>query len=192
VDERVLHTRGLLWTLTTVAHVVPFLGVAVLLLVLEPLAVPVSLVALAQAWIIPELYAQRGSNVVRPRARADGAAERRALGLLGDLVEHDARELLARTGVLLERGGLGTWVVGETGAVLVRRRRVFCFCVRTAEADLPWADRIAQLMLALRSDEAGFATVANLAFSGAPWRLRRRLPAGVRPALDAARRAAGA
>jgi hypothetical protein len=193
----------LLWTLTTVAHVVPFVGVAVLLVVLEPLAAPVSLVALTQAWIIPELYAQRGSNVVRPRSRPDGAPERRALGLLGDLVEQDARELLARTGVVLEQGRLGTWLVGEAGAVLVRptggtaghlaRSRVFCFCVRTAENDLPWADRIAHLLLALRSDEAGFATVANLAFSGARWRLRRRLPFRVRPALDAAARvAAGA
>ncbi len=76
--------------MTTVAHVVPFVGVAVLLVVLEPLAVPVSLVALAQAWIIPELYAQRGSNVVRSRSRGGGAPERRALGLLGDLVEDDA------------------------------------------------------------------------------------------------------
>lgn len=190
-----LRSRGLLWTSTTVAHVVPFVGVAVLLVVLEPLAVPVSLVALAQAWIIPELYAQRGSNVVRPRSRGDGAPERRALGLLGDLVKDDARELLARTGVVLERGRLGTWLVGEAGAVLVRSGggRVFCFCVRTAEDDLPWADRIAHLLLALRSDEAGFATVANLAFSGARWRLRRRLPSRVRPALDAAARvAAGA
>jgi hypothetical protein len=36
-------------------------------------------------------------------------------------------------------------------------------------------------------DEAGFATVANLAFAGAPWRVRRRLPPTMRPALDAAR-----
>jgi hypothetical protein len=188
----VLRSRGLLWTLTTVAHVIPFVGVAVLMVVLEPLAVPVSLAALAQAWILPELYAQRGSNVVRPRSRTDGAPERRALGLLGDLVEDDARQLLARTGVVLERGRFGTWLVGEAGAVLVRSGsgRVFCFCVRTAEDDLPWADRIAHLLLALRSDESGFATVANLAFSGARWRLRRRLPSRVRPALDAAARAA--
>lgn len=44
-------------------------------------------------------------------------------------------------------------------------------------------DRIAHLLLALRSDEAGFATVANLAFSGACWRLRRRLPKIRREAL---------
>jgi hypothetical protein len=54
--------------------------------------------------------------------------------------------------------------------------------------DLPSSDRIAHLLLALREDEAGFATVANLAFSGARWRVRRRLPAQMRPALDAAAR----
>jgi hypothetical protein len=51
--------------------------------------------------------------------------------------------------------------------------------------ELPSGDRIAHLLLALRSDERGFATVANLAFSGARWRVRRRLPATMRPALDA-------
>ena len=44
-------------------------------------------------------------------------------------------------------------------------------------------DRIAHLLLALRTDEAGFATVANLAFAGAGWRVRRRLPARMRGAL---------
>jgi hypothetical protein len=58
------------------------------------------------------------------------------------------------------------------------------------ERDLPPSDRIAHLLLALRTDESGFATVANHAFSGAPWRLRRRLSTEARPALDAARRAA--
>jgi hypothetical protein len=69
-------------------------------------------------------------------------------------------------------------------------RRVFSFCVRTTGEELPAGDRVSHLLLALRADEAGFATVANLAFSGAPWRIRRRLPREARPALDAARRAA--
>ena len=60
------------------------------------------------------------------------------------------------------------------------------------DPDLPSGDRIAHLLLALRSDERGFATVANLAFSGARWRVRRRLDASVRPALDAAARSARA
>ncbi len=166
----------------------PLLAVAVGLVLLQPLAFAVSAIALAKAWIIPELYAQRGGNVVRPRARKGEAAERRALGLLGDLVGHDARELLARTGLVLERGRFGTWLVAEAGALLVAPggRRVFCFCVRAADPDLPSSDRIAHLLLALRSDEAGFATVANLAFCGARWRVHRRVPKPMRPALDAA------
>jgi hypothetical protein len=166
--------------------VVPFVAVAVLLVALEPLALPVSLVALAQAVIIPALYAQRGANVVRRRGTQPGIAEQRALGLLGDLVGHDARELLARTGLVLERGSLGTWLVGERGALLLRGRRVYCWCVRAADPELPPADRIAHLLLALRADEAGFATIANMAFAGAPWRVRRRLDRSMRPALDAA------
>jgi hypothetical protein len=51
---------------------------------------------------------------------------------------------------------------------------------------LPAADRIAHLLLALRADEIGFATLANLAFSGARWRLRHRLDPAGREALDAA------
>jgi hypothetical protein len=166
--------------------------VAIVLVLLEPLAVPVSLIALAKAWIIPELYAQRGANVVRGRARGSDAggdaAEHRALGLLGDLVGHDARELLDRTGLVLERGALGVWLVGDGGALLIRPggRRVLCWCVRVADDDLPAGDRIAHLLLALREDEAGFATVANLAFSGTTWRVRRRLDPRQRPALATA------
>jgi hypothetical protein len=80
------------------------------------------------------------------------------------------------------------WLVGEAGALLVRPggRRVTCWCVRATDPSLPSADRIAHLLLALRADEAGFATVANQAFSGARWRVRRRLDPRMRPALDAA------
>ena len=66
--------------------------------------------------------------------------------------------------------------MGEAGALLVRGRRVHCFCVRVDDPDLPSADRISHLLLALRADEQGFATVANQAFAGARWRVRRRLP----------------
>ena len=170
---------------------------------MQPLALPVALVLLAHAWIIPELYAQRGANVLRPprragatraAARASEESERRSVGLLGDLVGHDARDLHARTGLVLEPGRLGAWLVGEKGAVLLhggRRPRAYCYCVkvdprRPAAADLPSGDRIAHLLLALRSDEQGFATVANLAFAGAPWRLRRRMSRETRAALKAA------
>ncbi len=181
-----LDRRGRLWTLTTVAHVVPFVGTAALLCWLSWAATPVALACLAHAWIIPALYAQRGANVVRPRPKTTAAAENTALGLLGDLVGHEARALHAETGLVIERGGLGTWLVGEAGAMLVRGRKIWCFCVRVNEPDLPSADRIAHLLLALRSDEQGFATVANLAFVGAPRRVRARMRAPMRPALDRA------
>jgi hypothetical protein len=69
---------------------------------------------------------------------------------------------------------------------------VHCFCVGTRERELPPSDRISHLLLALRTDEEGLATVANRAFSGAAWRVRRRLRAEQRPALAAARREARA
>jgi hypothetical protein len=199
-DARRLRRRGALWTLSTVAHVVPFLAVGVLLVVLAPVAFPVTLMAFAHAWVIPELYAQRGANVVRPkRARRNAAApppgpERTAAGLLGDLVGHDARALHARTGLVLERGALGTWLLGPAGALLLARggHRTYCWCVGVDDPSLPPSDRIAHLLLALRADEAGFATVSNLAFSGATWRVRRRVEAAARPALHAAPAAARA
>jgi hypothetical protein len=188
LDAARLRRRGRGWTLSTLAHTLPFLATAALLIALEPLSFPVAAIAVVHAWGIPALYANRGANVVRPRPRAAAAPERTALGLLGDLLGHDARELHARTGLALERGRLGIWLVGEAGALLVRPggRRVDCWCVKV-DAELPSADRTAHLLLALREDEAGFATVANLAFSGAPWRLRPRLSPSMRPALDGAR-----
>jgi hypothetical protein len=189
VDEERLARAARLWTLSTAAHVVPFLGAGAGLVALQPLAAPVAVACVAHAWIIPALYAQRGANVVRPKpSRAAPEAERLSVGLLGDLVGHEARELHARTGLVLERGRLGAWLLGPAGALLVRPggRRVNCYCVRVPEPELPSGDRIAHLLLALRADEHGFATVANLAFSGARWRVRRRLHPSLRTALDAA------
>lgn len=192
--DRSLTRAGRLWTLTTIAHTVPFIVAATLLIALNPVTIPVALMALAHAWIIPELYASRGAGVLRRRAPAGAEAEQVALGLLGDLIDTAPRELHAGTGLVMERGQLGVWLVGEAGAVLARPggRRVHCCCVKVTERELPSSDRIAHLLLALREDEAGFATVANLAFSGAVWRLRRRLPADMRPALSAAAEAARA
>jgi hypothetical protein len=191
VDERRLDRSDALWTTTTVAHVVPFIGAAGTLLALEPLTFPVAALCVAHAYVIPALYAQRGANVLRRRPRAAAEPERVSVGLLGDLVGHEARELHARTSLVLEPGRLGTWLVGEAGALLVRpgrrrSRRVLCYCVQVREPNLPSGDRIAHLLLALRADEAGFATVANLAFSGSHRRVRARLRAEQRPALDAA------
>jgi hypothetical protein len=189
VSAASLQRRGRQWTLTTLAHAVPFGLAAVALTVLVPFMFPLSAILLGHAWAIPELYANRGATAIKPRRTLAGdPAERRALGLLGDLVDHEARELLERTGLVLERGSLGVWLIGEAGALLVASggRRVYCMCVRTTDPQLPPADRISHLLLALRTDERGFATVANLAFSGAVWRLRRRMPAEARPALRAA------
>jgi hypothetical protein len=91
--------------------------------------------------------------------------------------------------LVAQRGELGTWLVGEQGAFLVRRRRVDCWCVRVADVtELPAADRVAHLLLALREDELGFVKVANLGFSGARWRVGRHLERRTRPALAAARK----
>jgi hypothetical protein len=188
---RSLRGSGRLWTAWTAAMTVPFGAVAAFLLYLEPLSAPVAVASLAHAWIIPELYAFRGAGVVRRGARSGAytTGESVALGLLGDLLDHEQRDLHARTGLALEVGALGVWLVGEGGAVLVAPggRRVHCFCVTATDRSLPPSDRVAHLLLALRTDEEGFATVANHAFSGATWRLRRRLRPERRPALRAAR-----
>ncbi|PZS10636.1 MAG: hypothetical protein DLM64_08165 [Solirubrobacterales bacterium] len=199
-DARTLRRADRCWTLTTLAHVLPFAAIAAVLPLLNPVTIPVGVIALAHAWFIPELYASRGAGVMRPPRRPRDAsepppaAESRALGLLGDLVGHETRSLLQRTGLVLERGSLGTWLVGPAGALLVRPggRRVQCYCVRATGDELPLADRIAHLLLALRADESGFATVANLTFSGSCWRVRRRLSESAREGLAAARAAATA
>jgi hypothetical protein len=191
VDERSLRRTDRRWTAWTLAHELPMLATAVGLAVLSPILIPVSLVALAFAWFIPDLYAAKGAEVLRPPPVAGASAadaEVRAIGLLGDLVGHDARDLLRETGLVLEQGTLGVWLVGGKGAVLVRGRgrRVQCYCVRAKGEDLPLADRVAHLLLALRTDERGFATVANLSFSGARWRLARKLRRSARAGLQAA------
>jgi len=189
-----LRSRGRLWTWFTVAYVVQWMVVAGVLLALEPMSAPVAGIGLLMAWIVPELYAARGATTLRPKGARHGAVEPVAQGFLGDLLGHEARELHAETGLAVEPGHLGAWVIGEGGAALVtdEGRRVHCFCVRTTDPELPPSDRIAHLLLALRTDEEGFATVANHAFAGAPWRLSRRIDKRMRPALAAARRLAAA
>ena len=194
-DERLLRRADRVWTVSAVAHEIPFLATAVALPLLAPVLAVVSVFALGFAWTIPALYAARGAGVLRPLRRRPGAsdaAEQRALGLLGDLVGHEARALATRTGLVVERGRFGVWVVGPAGALLVRPggRRVQCYCVGVTDAELPAADRVAHLLLALRADESGFATVANLTFSGACWRLRRPLSPAAREGLAAAVRVA--
>jgi hypothetical protein len=200
-SERTLRRDGRRWTAWTAWIVVVFTAPGIALLLLSPLTLPVALGCFAHAWIVPWLQARRGARSVVPlgsdraASRAGGVgpgADRVALGLLADLVGHGERELLARSGLTLEHGELGAWLVGERGALMVRPggHRVDCWCVRVAKQDgLPGADRVAHLLLALREDERGFAKVANLGFSGAPWRVRRGLPERSRAALDVARAA---
>jgi hypothetical protein len=190
-NDRSLRREGQVWTMWSVGILVTFGLPAALLIWIEPLAAPVSAIFLGHGIAVLHLQASRGARGVKPIGDAKDGAERAALGLLGDLVDHDRRELLGETGLALQAGQLGTWLVGQEGAILVRPggRRVHCFCVRVGEgADLPPGDRVAHLLLALREDEEGFATVANRNFSGASWRLRRQLPKRARPALDRAGR----
>src|SRR5262249_53129830 len=142
-----LRRVGRWWTFTTVVHTVPFILAAVALGVLQPVTIPVALALLAHAWAIPELYAARGAAVLRPRGPAGADPERRALLLLGDLVDDRSRRLHAATGLVLEPGQLGCWIVGEAGAVLVRHGggRAYCYCVKASSSDLPAGDRIAHL-----------------------------------------------
>jgi hypothetical protein len=193
LDARALRRRELLSAAYTTVYCTPLVAAGLVLLALEPLLLPVSLVAWLHAWVIPELFAYRGTRVIFPlERRGPGGAERVAQGFLADLLDHRERALQSETGLALQRGRLGVWLVGEAGAVLVRPggRRVHSFCVSVVDRELPRSDRIAHLLLALRSDEVGFATLANHAFAGARWRVRRRLQRPQRPALDAAATAA--
>jgi hypothetical protein len=198
-----LAREGRIWTLWSVGVFITFALPAALLIWIQPLAFPVSAIFLGHGIAVLHLQARRGARGVKPigadmkRVAPGGApshhAERTALGLLGDLVGHDSRELLADTGLALQRGRLGAWLVGQEGAILVRPggHRAHCFCVRVGEGgDLPPGDRVAHLLLALREDEEGFATVANRNFSGATWRIRLQLPEASRPALRRARQLA--
>jgi hypothetical protein len=197
-DKGTVRRDGRRWTAWTTWVVIAFAVPGAALIAIEPLAFPAAAICFAHGWAIPWIQARRGARQVVPigsdrsaanSSAGDPAAERVAIGLLGDLVGHAERELLISSGLALQRGALGAWLVGEQGAFLVRSggRRVDCWCVRVSEqGELPAGDRVAHLLLALREDELGFAKVANLGFSGARWRVRRQLPPESRPALDAA------
>jgi hypothetical protein len=198
VTDRSLKYAGWGWTAWMCAHTIPFITAAVVLGLLKPVTIPVGVILLAHAWLIPELYASKGANVMRKRALPEPLADQVAEALLESLLCSEATSLFERTGAVMQSGTLGVWLVGEGGALLIRPggRRVNCYCVRATGDDLPSADRTSHLLLGLRSDEVGFATLSNLAFSGAPWRVRRRLERPMRPALaaavEAARRPIGA
>jgi hypothetical protein len=189
LDEGGLRLRERLSFAYTTVYCTPLIAAGFILIALEPLLFPVSLIAWLHAWVIPELFAYRGTRVVFPLEGVGATKpEQVAQGLLGDLLKHDERALQRETGLALERGSLGIWLVGEAGALLVRPggRRAHCFCARVTDPNLPRSDRIAHLLLALREDEVGFATLANHAFAGATWRVRRRLRKHQRRALGVA------
>ena len=179
---------GRIWQAWTLLYTVPFALAGVGMVLMEPLTAPVALAAVAHAWIIPELYAFEAPASYARRVRATRTPNpwRRACSATCSGTTRASSS--AAPGWRSNRG-LGTWLVGEAGALLVMpgARRVHCFCVRAGERELPPSDRVAHLLLALREDERGFATVANHAFAGAPWRVRRRMPAGA----GRARRARG-
>ena len=198
-SERTLSRDGRRWTKWTAMVVVGFGAPAATVLALDLWLFPVAILLSVHGYLICRMQAGRAVTSVvplgSPRNRSSVLAadledpEVVALGLLGDLLGHRERELLARTGLAMQRGRLGIWLLGERGALLVRPggRRIFSFCVRVGESDdLPGGDRVAHLLLALREDEEGFATVANLGFSGAVWRCRKRMKDRQQPALDAA------
>jgi hypothetical protein len=188
-NERTLRRDGRRWTLWTLWVVALFAAPGLVLLSIEPLTFPITLLCLVHAWAVPMVQARRGARSVVPigserSAAADTEPDHVALGLLADLVGRTDLAVLRGAGLARHSGLLGVWLVGEQGALLVRGRRVFCWCVRVGDVDgLPAADRVAHLLLALREDEEGFATIANLAFSGARWRVRRHLPESARAAL---------
>ncbi len=196
--EATLLRDGRRWTLWTAGILFTFGAPAIVVLALDFWLFPVAILLAAHAYLICRLQAGRAVTSMVPLgscSTAAGSAEAVALGLLGDLLGHEERDLLRRGGLAMQRGELGVWLLGERGALLVRPggRRVFSFCVRVGDsADLPSGDRVAHLLLALREDEHGFATVANLGFSGAVWRCRLRMKPPQRKALATAAAAARA
>jgi hypothetical protein len=197
-SERTLVRDGRRWTKWTIMVVIGFGAPAATVLALDLWLFPVAILLSAHGYLICRLQAGRAVTSVVPLgvsrsgpevARSGADPEMVAIGLLGDLLDHRQRALLMGTGLAMQRGRLGVWLLGERGALLVRPggRRIFSFCVRVGDSDdLPGGDRVAHLLLALREDEEGFATVANLGFSGAVWRCRRRMKPEQRPALEAA------
>src|SRR5918992_996729 len=94
-SERTLRRDGRRWTLWTAGVLVSFGAPAVLLLALNPLLFPASLILAAHAWFICRLQAGRAVSAIRPLDGTDsapatvpGGPAAVALGLLGDLLGH--------------------------------------------------------------------------------------------------------
>src|SRR4029079_5847479 len=100
--ERPLRLEGRIWPLWSVGIFATFGLPALLLIWIQPLAAPVAAIFLGHGIAVLHVQALRGARGVKPLGEAENAADRTALGLLGDLVGHDARELLEETGLALE------------------------------------------------------------------------------------------
>ena len=192
-DQRWLRRWGRIWHAWTLLYTVPFIAAAAGMLWLDPITAPVALVAAAHAWIIPELYAARGATVATPkgprRARAEpvAAGPARPTCSVTTSASCSARPAWRSSAASSACG----WSARPARcSITPGGRRVHCLLRRRHRLRAAPSDRVAHLLLALRVDEEGFATVANHAFAGAPWRVRRRLPARMRPAIDEARCAA--
>src|SRR5436190_17479105 len=105
VDARRLTRIEWLSAAYTTIYVTPFFIMGAVLVAIEPLLVPVSLLCLLHAWVIPELFAHRGARVLAPRDRRGDAGR----GLLADLLDRQAAAIEDRTGAVVERGALGVW-----------------------------------------------------------------------------------
>ena len=182
------YARG--WTIWTVALTVPFVLTGVGLLAVTWMTIPVAAIAFVAG--LDQPGAVRLPRRQRPAAEGGShtsraSRSRRACSATCSITTSASSSVTPAW--RSSAGDLGVWMVGEAGAILLPwdGKRAHCFCVRVTDPELPPSDRIAHLLLALRTDETGFATVANHAFAGAPWRVRRRLPKPMRPALDAAR-----
>ena len=174
------------------------------LVAIEPLAAPAGAIFLAHGLAVLHIQAGRGARgrwfrsgaiaARRRRPAPSGARSRPALGLLGDLVGHQERELLARDGPgaaaraagrLAGRRGGGAdgparrargWTAGACGW---RARRA-------ARRAIGWPTccwRCARTSGDLRRSPTSTSRARA-------WRVRMRLPQRSRPALDAARRIA--
>ncbi len=150
-----------------------------------PLTLPVALGCFAHAWLIPWLQARRG----RARSGAGRGARHRA----GGDPEAEPGGARAARRPARPRGARTARRDGSCAGTR-RARRVAGGRARSADgparrapggqlvreggrARRPARPRTGSRIccLALREDEAGFAKVANLGFSGAPWRVRRGL-----------------
>src|SRR5215211_3756541 len=114
--ERTLRRDGRRWSAWTAWVLIVFITPGVVLLAIEPLTFPAALLCFAHAYAVPRIQATRGARSpvaigsdrsASRLAGADPRAERVALGLLGDLLGDEARELVATTGLAMERGRLG-------------------------------------------------------------------------------------